>query len=363
MIDPMEEHPVVVRELTAADLGDDVLLDLIRTDDPLGVLSIYVDGASTATDRRAAIDMKNRLVELERSVCGRRVGAAREALSETLRRIAPAVERFLDPRASGRGRALFASLSAGELTSVSSRLRLPNRVVLDSTPFIHPLLELIDEGRPAGVVLTSSRSADLLEWRLGDLRRVSHVRAGPALHHGERPGPVVARAGRAQQITPMREQQSRRERERRHRFLEDVAVEAAHLAGERGWERILIAGEQRLTGPLVDALPNWLRQKVVHDSRHLTEVDGPVLAIAVAERLARERTERHLALARRVRNAALGAGRGVLGLADVLVALNDARVEHLIYDPEVRYVGALGARTTCCSPHPKRSESWSRSRG
>ena len=27
----------------------------------------------------------------------------------------------------------------------------------------------------------------------------------------------------------------------------------------------------------------------------------------------------------------------------MLEALNDARVEHLIYDPEVRYVGALGA--------------------
>jgi len=31
---------MVVRELTAADLGDEVLLDLIRNDDPLGVLSI-----------------------------------------------------------------------------------------------------------------------------------------------------------------------------------------------------------------------------------------------------------------------------------------------------------------------------------
>jgi Bacterial archaeo-eukaryotic release factor family 10 len=276
----MEGDPVVVRELTAADLGDDVLLDLIRNDDPLGVLSIYVDGGSAATDQGAAIDIKNRLVELERGVADDGSPQLAEALSATLRRIAPAVERLFEPRASGRGRALFAPLSAGELTSVSSRLRLPNRVVLDSTPFVHPLLELIDEGRPAGVVLTSSRLAELLDWRMGDLRRVTHVRAGPALEHGERPGPVVAHAGRAQQITPMRERQSRRERERHHRFLEDVAAEAAHLARERGWERILIAGDQRLTGPLVDALPHWLRQNVVRDSRHLTEIEGPVLAIA-----------------------------------------------------------------------------------
>ena len=286
--------------------------------------------------------MKNRLLELQRNVA-RDESQRAAALNATLERVAPVVERFVDPRASGRGHAVFASLSTGALTCVSSRLRLPNRVVLDSTPFIHPLLELIDEGRPAGVVLTSARSADLLEWRLGDLRRVGHVRAGPALAHGERPGPVVARAGRAQQITPMREQQSRRERECRHRFLKDVAVEAAQFAGDRGWERILVAGEQRLVGPLVDALPNGLRQSVVRDSRHLTQIDGPLLELAVAERLARGRAERHRALARRVRDAALGAGTGALGLTDVLVALNDARVEHLVYNPEIRYVGALGA--------------------
>ena len=308
---------MVVRDLTAAELGDGVLLDLARNDDPLGVLSIYVDGASSATYRGAAIDIDNRLVELERSVAADGSALVAEALGGTLRRIAPIVERLLDARTSGRGRVLFASLSDAELTIVSSGIRVANRVVLDSTPFIHPLLELIDEGRPAGVVLTSARSADLLDWRLGDLRRVTHVRAGPALPYGERPGPVVVNAGRAQQITPMRELQARRERETHRHFVDHVAGEAARLAGARGWERVLIAGDRRLTRPLADALPNWLRENAVLDSRHLTEVDGPVLAIAVAERLACERAERHLALVHRVRDAALGAGRGALGLSEV----------------------------------------------
>ena len=47
---------MVVRELTAGDLGDEVLVDLIRHDDPLGVLSIYVDGDSTGAPVAAAID-------------------------------------------------------------------------------------------------------------------------------------------------------------------------------------------------------------------------------------------------------------------------------------------------------------------
>lgn len=168
------------------------------------------------------------------------------------------------------------------------------------------------------------------------------MRVGPALAYGERSGAIVANASRALQSAPTREPDARRERATHRHFVDQVAGEAARLAGARDWERILIAGDRRLTRPLTDALPNWLSENAVLDSRHLTHVDGPVLAIAVADRLASERAERHLALARRIRDAAQGAGRGALGLTEVLAALNHARVEHLIYDPEIHYTGALG---------------------
>lgn len=96
---------------------------------------------------------------------------------------------------------------------------MPNRVVLDATPFVHPLLELIDEGRPAGVILVSGRSADLLGWRLGDLRRVGLVRAEAPALRGQRTEPGIANTGRAQQVTPMREAQARRQREHQHHLF------------------------------------------------------------------------------------------------------------------------------------------------
>jgi hypothetical protein len=36
-------------------------------------------------------------------------------------------------------------------------------VALDSSPFIHPLLELLERGRPAGVVLVWAHAVDLLD--------------------------------------------------------------------------------------------------------------------------------------------------------------------------------------------------------
>ncbi len=43
---------------------------------------------------------------------------------------------------------MFVAVEDGWVTRVASRLPVPNRVVLDHGPFIHPLLELLDEGEP-----------------------------------------------------------------------------------------------------------------------------------------------------------------------------------------------------------------------
>jgi Bacterial archaeo-eukaryotic release factor family 10 len=48
-------------------------------------------------------------------------------------------------------------------------MALAGRVVLDSRPFVRPLLELLDEGEPAGVVVTSAPEAEVLDWRLSAL--------------------------------------------------------------------------------------------------------------------------------------------------------------------------------------------------
>jgi hypothetical protein len=125
-------------------------------------------------------------------------------------------------------------------------MSLPSRVVLDSRPFIQPLLELLDEGRPAGVVLVSAHAAELLDWRLGDLRPLARVTREFADDGGEHPGPLVG-------------ERSRRERDREMRWMEQVAAEVLHLADEQDWERIVISGDERLTRPLVEALPTRLR--------------------------------------------------------------------------------------------------------
>lgn len=70
--------------------------------------------------------------------------------------------------------------------------------------------------------------------------------------------------------------------------------------------------------------------------------DDAGLAMAVTERVHEQHTEREGQLLEHMREAGRS-GAGALGLSEVAAALNAARVAHLVYDPEVRYTGSVGA--------------------
>jgi riboflavin biosynthesis pyrimidine reductase len=332
-------------ELTPSELFEqDTLVDLARRTAPHGVLSVYVH-ADTGADpglQGAAIDLKNRLSELERNVAAEGPRERAEAVRDGIRRLAGEIERLTDPQQPGRGRALFAPLGDGEPIRLSSQMALPNRVVLDDRPFVHPLLELLDEGRPAGVVLVSQDEARMLEWRLGELRELERLEAEVTEAPHERSGPVGSPLG-TRSHSPMGEQRQAREREMTRRFLEQVADTAARLAAEHGWERVLVSGGERLTEPAIGALRLPAHVTVVRDPRVLTQLDHASLSAKVTEQLHAHHEEHEARLVARARDAALGSGAGALGLSEVAGALNEGRVAHLIYDPEIRYEGGVDA--------------------
>lgn len=326
---------------TTEELDTEALLTLVRQNDPLGVLSIYVDaqpGGPGARSRGAGIDIRNRLAELESRIRSDGPPERAVAVSDRLERLVPDIERLVDPRETGRGRVLFVPLSEDRLTRFSSRLSVPNRVVLDSSAFVHPLLELLDEGRPTGVVVASRSEGNLLEWRLGELRWLRRLTPDAPEASHERSGPVAPNPGGAH-TSPRREQRQARERNQLQRFVEQMAAAASQEAGERGWERVLVSGGETLTEPLAQALPRTLR--TIRDPRMLAQLDPSELVRAVTDRLRSEHREHGLRLVDSMRETALGGGAAALGLSEVSAALNEGRVLHLAYDPAVRYEGSV----------------------
>jgi hypothetical protein len=209
------------RSLVAADLDSAALLGLLGRYDSAGVLSIFADAAPGT--RGTEIDVRNRLSELERRLAAAGPPERAEALSNTLTQLGAEIETLWDPAEHGRGRALFVPFSGDAPTHFTSQLRVSNRVVLDERPFVHPLLERLERGRRAGVVLLSSTEAELLERRDGELVALARIVEESDAPRG-RPGPVVAGGARHQQTTPLREQRQRRARDRRRQLLEKVVA-------------------------------------------------------------------------------------------------------------------------------------------
>lgn len=325
---------------TTERLDDEAVLELSRRTDELGVLSIYVN-AVPGNPGAAAIDVRNRLGELRRRLHDSgspedRVGAIIDAMD----RLTPEVEDLLRPGEPGRGRMLFAALADDWVVRLSSPLPVSTRVVLDDGPFVHPLLEMLDEGRRAGIVLVSAAEARLLEWRLGALQELSQVADEEVEAPHERAGQIGG-GPRGRYDTPMGEHRQARRRERGERFVDRVIGAATRLAEERGWERILVSGGDRWTEPAVAAFPEPLRAKVIRDTRVLGGLDPAGLAAAVGDSLHTAHADDEAGLVVQVRDAGLSRT-GALGLSEVVTALNQGRVSHLVYDPEVRYTGSLG---------------------
>ncbi|TCN42458.1 hypothetical protein EV641_12826 [Rhodococcus sp. SMB37] len=322
---------------------EDDLRDLSRRTDRLGVLSVYVN-ADLVHDpnlQGAAIDLKNRFRELQRRIAdGTESGPSRE-VADALERLWPRIEPLVSPTDSARGRVAFAALDSDWMLLLASAMPVTNRLVLDDGPFIHPLLELLDEGRAAGIVIVSETEARLLEWRAGSLQMVSRMEHEYVEAPHERAGHIGG--GPSGQInSPKREQRQDRERGRAERFVDQVTKVAAELAAERGWKRILVSGGERLTDPTISRFPQALRDIVFADTRVLNGLDDAALAATVTEWAHQQHSEHESRLLKRIRDA-VGSGTGALGLSEVAAALNSGRVAHLVYDPEVRYVGTIGA--------------------
>ncbi len=116
----------------------------------------------------------------------------------------------------------------------------------------------------------------------------------------------------------------------------------SRLAHDRGWDRILVSGGEKQTDSLVAALPPALRTTALRDPRVLVRLDVASLEDIVTDRLRAEHTAFEHRLIGRVREQARGGRAAAVGLSEVVGALNQARVAHLVYDPFIRYRGSVG---------------------
>lgn len=136
------------------------------------VLSVYVrtdprDPANTAAVPGWLVELRNCLREVSRDAGQDEPRDERLALRELRERVERDV-LALEPGRRGRGLAWFLTADGG--LDQRFTLQLPPASTLvrwDDLPFVSPLVEVADRGRPAGLVLVSTEVVRLLHWQAG----------------------------------------------------------------------------------------------------------------------------------------------------------------------------------------------------
>lgn len=306
--------------------------------DPLGVLSVTIGiepGAGRGGTPPWAIAVENDLACLGQGSFG-------HAAKQNLEAASTYVSELLDPAATrGLGRALFVALGSRERREIILQQALPTGARLGPVPHVLPLLQALEEGEPAGLIMASKDNVVLCESELGDVTEVDHIELEPWVGDWwpEMKGPSRANPLRGQHTVSQRDRYARRIAVAYRRTLAEACSALGALAIERGWTRAALAGDSRTVGALADALG---RAGVAHTIVVRANLEG-MRPDDARERLALSleslATDVSAQRARAAVEAAAAGAKGACGLADVLAALNEARVASVLIDPSQEYLG------------------------
>lgn len=297
---------------------------ILELDDPIGVVSIYVDADPTlSAGSRPAWEtpVRDGLRRLLRDAQSW-PRADRVALQRRVDELEPELEAFLDRTGPSRGRALFTTVAGGETHRVDLRTPVATAVVFGRRAIVVPLLAALQRGRAAGVADVGRERLVLSEWERGELRELETVDIAPSEERGRgRPATNPA----VPQPFPERDAF---ETAAGSRILARVREAGARLADEaaaRGWDMIVADGDPRLLGALAAGLGRTAAE--------LVRSPQPFAATSTLERAHRITAtlhDRRAAAAARLLERLDDTGAATRDRAVVERAVVEGRVEHLL---------------------------------
>jgi len=311
------------------------LEDLLDWRPDHGVITVCVEIDPADRSQGWLIDLRKRLKEAFEA--GDDAHERGRALRATAQRV---LERFEDEElpsgrcqigfceaAERRARDIWTSAQMGGFrTDVSYRDR----------PRLTQLVKLLDEGAPMGVVAVSAERVHLYEWKLGALDLVHDWEAEMYMRDWrERKAQKPANLARTQGASASgRDQFDQRLEHNQARFLEETGRLTADEARSRAWRRVICFGDPEHVRELNEGAGKGTEIDLADEVNVVTEDRGNLLE-RVNGAVAEDNRLRGLALIKRAAEAtATPGGRGALGVTDVQRALNEGRVEHLLFDAD-----------------------------
>ncbi|HEY7890810.1 MAG TPA: Vms1/Ankzf1 family peptidyl-tRNA hydrolase [Solirubrobacteraceae bacterium] len=231
--------------------------------------------------------------------------------------------------AGARAMSVFACAKLDLFEALALPHAVENTVIIDYAPFIAPLVEIGPPGQWC-VALVNRRSTRILRGSAHNLAEV--VAFGDEVHGQHSQG------GRSQ----ARYERSV-ERDVDEHLRRTARVLLTHYR-RRHFESLLLAAPVELRQRLIDALHPYVRDRM----RACLDLDIENTSVeqvreAAAERIGEIETARTSERLERLRGELGASGRAVAGSEGVLQALNERRVEALLYEPGLKLEGAMCA--------------------
>ncbi|MQA72822.1 MAG: hypothetical protein GEU88_00445 [Solirubrobacterales bacterium] len=302
----------------ASDLGHNLARELARWRPPQGVVSAYVHIDPGDRGGGWRIGLRDALA-----------GADEDAARRVLRRFED------DAPPSGRTQIGFVEVD-GDRREIWHGVQLElgrTEVVQASRPHLAPLMRILDQGWPVGVVVLALERIRVLEWRLAEISELAGWELELTdLDWRERKAPQRnPQAGGTGAGAAGRDQHAQRLEQNRESFLKHAGHLLVARYGERPWRRVIVIGANDRPKLFVAGMGG--RAELAHEVPHDLIGAG---ATAIGERvgeevehLNRSREEELIARLESAVNAKRGAA---FGPEKVDEALEQARVRHLIFD-------------------------------
>jgi hypothetical protein len=316
----------------------DALKELVGWEAPLGVLSLYVEYDPGDRGGGWQIALKDALDEAVETADG----GDRDrhlALRATAGRIR---ERFESaPTPSGRMQIGFVACASKHTREVPEEwfsVQYPverTRVTYGERPNVRGLAEILDDGRPRGVVALSSERVRLFEWRLGEFEELAERELALYLDEWrERKAPQMRDPASGHAVSSAgKDQHDQRLEQHRKRFLKGSAATARDAISDDAADELVCIGEP---GICEGFLSGWEPRpsRVTIDPADVIAEPAAVIAERATAKLVEADAERDAELVDRALDAARAGGNGAVGLQETTQALARAQVERLLIDAD-----------------------------
>jgi peptide subunit release factor 1 (eRF1) len=243
-------------------------------------------------------------------------------------------DRILDleqlaPRLHGRTLALFRCHAQGFEEAVVMTGRVGDRVELDATPYVRPILAMLDEAHRYAVAIVDREHGQLFAFELGVLQARERV---------------DGRALRMPNFAPGDKEYGvhHKAQELAKRHYRAVADELNRVLEESGLELAVVGGHEDTVSAFLEELPKDLRQKVVGAFVIDPHTMTPASARDAAQRAvdAYERQEEEQLVAKAFERVAAG-GFGAVGLEWCLLATDERGVDVLLVQADATSPGRV----------------------